>query len=538
MIELKHLQLSYKNRKLLHDGYLQGNRKEVILIKGKSGCGKTTLLYQMCLVGTMTCEFLWDQKRIDHLGNSQKATIRREKISFVLQSKMLIEDITVEDNIRYYAELNGIILSKDEIWQLLKRSGLEALISRKVNDLSGGEKQRIAIMCAISKQPDLLLLDEPTSQLDSDNERSMMKWIQSIARDYQVCVVMTSHRNLDDYADKIYMMENQQLRLIKDMKKPYLLKDHEERTQRVRLFSIIKIQQKKDCFFYLKLCVILIFVPLFALVLQQGLSIYFEDQCATLSQSAQKEVLNEEYQTQKGMLAQGVEVDLMFYYPQNQMEHYLRQDYKIDGCYINQNLFQYLHQDLKGRSLDLSYQDQQIIVPVAGIMDQSDIINGVQQDFYLFLPIETYQSLTKSEPAFFVDTLEELRTFDDSRIVFLRDIQLCEDHQDLQNNQKNSMRIISIIFVIISVLFAALYCYFRRKEWTIRYFDGFSKRQLLSLAFLENARILIFQLALGYLMDSSWFLSFVSYSLCFQILLLIMMIIFIYQIDFKKLMRS
>ena len=119
MIELNHIHLSYKNKDLINEGKISGKRNEIILIKGKSGCGKTTLLYEMSLLRKTSCQYFYDGKRIDLLNHKQKAEIRKNKIGFVMQECLLMEQLTVYENIMEYTKLNGISLSKQDINELL-----------------------------------------------------------------------------------------------------------------------------------------------------------------------------------------------------------------------------------------------------------------------------------------------------------------------------------------------------------------------------------------------------------------------------------
>lgn len=537
MIELTDIHLFYKQKELLKNGHIEGNRNEVILIKGKSGSGKTTLLYQLCLVGNMSCQYCWDHKRIDLANDTQKAVIRREKIGFVLQSKMLIEGLSVKENLSYYAQLNGITLSDKDIMDLLKISHLEGLKSRKVNDLSGGEKQRIAIMCAISKKPELLLLDEPTSQLDTVNEQIMMNWIKEIAEKFHICVMITSHRNLDDFVDKIYLLEDNQLKLKKDVGRPYIPCSVEKKSQHIHLFDVMKIQIKKDRLFYLKITLILWIVPLFTLAIQTALHNYCARQVNVFENSAQKEILNNDYQMERGLIEQDVEVNLLFYYPQNKMNQYIRQDFKKEGCYVSQALFQYLHRDLSDDTFSLEYQTEIIEIPIAGILNQNEIVKGTNNSLDIFIPIDVYQDLTKTNPVFFVDTIEELMHFDTSRIVFLNDAEVLKDYQKLFDYQKTMQLIIYIVFVLISILFSIIYCCFRRKEWALRYFDGFSKRQLFMISIFENSLILVFQAILMSIVLNT-FVLFLEYGIFFHLISMLVMAVFIKKLDFKKIMRS
>lgn len=137
--------------------------KSYVLL-GASGCGKSTLLHMISGVLTPTSGSIYiDGKDMAAASQREKDAFRIQKIGYIFQDFKLIDEMTVQDNIDVL-KLEGVDVSKSD--ELLNQLGILKLKKRQVNRLSGGERQRVAIARALVKQPDLILADEPTGNLN------------------------------------------------------------------------------------------------------------------------------------------------------------------------------------------------------------------------------------------------------------------------------------------------------------------------------------------------------------------------------------
>lgn len=184
---------------------------EFIAIMGPSGCGKSTLLHLLGLLHSP------DSGRLDILGqnvvkfNHDKATIfRRESMGFILQSNNMFPRTTVYENIEFPLIYTRVHKTERpaRIRQALVHVNLENKIDSWSNSLSGGEQQRVAIARALVNNPKILLADEPTGALDSDNSHSLMRLFRTICKDRGVAIIMVTHDpRMAEYCDTVYGLE-------------------------------------------------------------------------------------------------------------------------------------------------------------------------------------------------------------------------------------------------------------------------------------------------------------------------------------------
>ncbi len=171
----------------------------VTAIMGPSGCGKSTLLN---LVGGLDRptrgEIGLDGVRVDQLGESGAARFRRTKVGFVFQFFQLLDDLSVRDNVLVAAELAGAPRqeARARAEELLGQLGLGDRLSRFPATLSGGERQRLAIARAVVNRPAVLLADEPTGALDTQNGESVLALLDDLNRHGQTILLVTHDERL------------------------------------------------------------------------------------------------------------------------------------------------------------------------------------------------------------------------------------------------------------------------------------------------------------------------------------------------------
>lgn len=215
MIEMKHINLSFKDKALFVDQEIKIDSGKITLITGESGSGKSTLLFELArLTDYADKEYIYENEKMSDLDEESF----RRKIAFVFQDCRLFNDLSVIQNIEFFSQLGEVEFKKDKMMNLLDELDLNIDLNGEVKVLSGGQKQRLLILCCMMKDPKIIFLDEPTAYLDDVNRRRMRKIIYDLYYKYHKTVVIASH-DLDmlEIADKHYHIESQQILLKKNI---------------------------------------------------------------------------------------------------------------------------------------------------------------------------------------------------------------------------------------------------------------------------------------------------------------------------------
>ena len=215
MIEMKHINLSFKDKALFVDQEIKIDSGKITLITGESGSGKSTLLFELArLTDYADKEYIYENEKMSDLDEESF----RRKIAFVFQDCRLFNDLSVIQNIEFFSQLGQVEFKKDKMMNLLDELDLNIDLNGEVKVLSGGQKQRLLILCCMMKDPEIIFLDEPTAYLDDVNRRRMRKIIYDLCYKYHKTVVIASH-DLDmlEIADKHYHIESQQILLKKNI---------------------------------------------------------------------------------------------------------------------------------------------------------------------------------------------------------------------------------------------------------------------------------------------------------------------------------
>jgi len=185
---------------------------EFTAIAGPSGSGKTTLLNIMSGLDSPTSGRAFLSGRlISGMKGSELSDFRRDHIGFIFQSYNLIPVLTVRENIEYVMLLQGIPESERaaRVRDILKEVGLEGMEDRKPSQLSGGQQQRVAVARAMVSQPDIILADEPTANLDSATGASLLDMMRELNEKRGMTFVFSTH-------DSMIMERARRLILLKD----------------------------------------------------------------------------------------------------------------------------------------------------------------------------------------------------------------------------------------------------------------------------------------------------------------------------------
>jgi putative ABC transport system ATP-binding protein len=185
---------------------------ELTLLMGPSGSGKTTLLSILgCILtpneGTLTIA----RNKASGLSAEQLADLRRNHVGFVFQSYNLVPTLTATENIMLALDLRGTSMSDAPglAAEAMRQVGLSHRAHANPSKMSGGEKQRVAIARALAGSPSVILADEPTAALDSENGKGVMQLLSQVAKDRSraIMVVTHDHRTLT-YADRLIRIED------------------------------------------------------------------------------------------------------------------------------------------------------------------------------------------------------------------------------------------------------------------------------------------------------------------------------------------
>ena len=196
IIELKNVSKSYDGRKIIDNLTISIPENSLVAITGKSGSGKSTILNMIGLLESIDSGSIKiNGNSIPNINSSKATMLRRKTINYLFQSYALISDITVWDNLMIAMEF--LDLSKkeknDEIDKVLRDLDIFILKNKKVNTLSGGEQQRVALARCILKPGNLILADEPTGSLDPKMAEIVFELIKYLRDKYNKTVIIVTH---------------------------------------------------------------------------------------------------------------------------------------------------------------------------------------------------------------------------------------------------------------------------------------------------------------------------------------------------------
>ena len=214
LLELKQITLNYKNYntsvEVIKGIDLKINSGEKVAVVGKSGSGKTSLIMLMAGLEQPTSgEIIFDQQPISTFNEDELADTRKKKIGIVFQSFYLIPNYTALENVSLILEINGIDHSKQKAEELLVQFGLKDRLHHFPTQLSGGEQQRVAIARSMAVKPKLILADEPTGNLDSENSQMISNLLFEYANKNQSSFVLVTHDlKFAEKCDRIIKIED------------------------------------------------------------------------------------------------------------------------------------------------------------------------------------------------------------------------------------------------------------------------------------------------------------------------------------------
>ena len=198
LLKLNQVNLTYQTGdesiKVLKDIDLKTMKKETISFVGESGSGKTSLIMLIAGLEKATSgQIFFHNKEISSLSEDEVSEIRRKNIGIVFQSFYLIPNYTAVENVALTLELNNFKDPTNQAKEILERMRLKHRFNNLPSQLSGGEQQRVAIARAIAMKPELILADEPTGNLDSENSEIISEILFNYVKEEGSSLIMVTH---------------------------------------------------------------------------------------------------------------------------------------------------------------------------------------------------------------------------------------------------------------------------------------------------------------------------------------------------------
>ena len=224
MLELKNVSKSYFEGSSMHfvfnDLKLSVQKGEIIILLGKSGSGKSTLLNVISGIDIPESGVVSiDGADITKLSEKDRTLVRRNKIGFIFQFFNLIPTLTVNENLLLPLELTGTDQRDKKVSAILKEVGLADRANTYPDKLSGGEQQRISIARALIHNPDIILADEPTGNLDYETGLQIVDLLDRVVKKKGKTMIMVTHsKDVIGLADRIFSLKDGKL---KETKKEY-----------------------------------------------------------------------------------------------------------------------------------------------------------------------------------------------------------------------------------------------------------------------------------------------------------------------------
>ena len=219
LYKLKNINLNYllngNNIKILKNINFEIKKNESVAIIGESGSGKTSLLMLMSgLENPTNGSIVFDGEDLSEISDKRRTEIRKKKIGLIFQQFFLIPNYTALENVMFPMQINKIKNEKEKAISILKDFGLVHRKNNLPSELSGGEQQRVAIARAISFEPEIVLADEPTGNLDIRNTKIVSDLLLEYSRKRKICLILVTHNmKIARKCDRVIKLIDGQIKL-------------------------------------------------------------------------------------------------------------------------------------------------------------------------------------------------------------------------------------------------------------------------------------------------------------------------------------
>lgn len=208
LIQIKNLSKEFGKVKALDNINLNIYKGEWLAIMGPSGSGKSTLLNILSLMDNPSSgKYILDNEDLEQINEEQKITLRREKIGLIFQQFHLIPYLSALENVMLLQYYHSSV-DEEDAKAVLEKVGLSHRLSHLPSQLSGGEQQRVCIARALINNPEILLADEPTGNLDEANEKIVLETLQKLKNEGKTIVLITHNPELAKFADRTLILQH------------------------------------------------------------------------------------------------------------------------------------------------------------------------------------------------------------------------------------------------------------------------------------------------------------------------------------------
>ncbi len=208
LIRIKNLSKEFGKVKALDNINLNIYKGEWLAIMGPSGSGKSTLLNILSLMDNPSSgKYILDNEDLEQINEERKITLRREKIGLIFQQFHLIPYLSALENVMLSQYYHSSV-DEEDVKAVLEKVGLSHRLSHLPSQLSGGEQQRVCIARALINNPEILLADEPTGNLDEANEKIVLETLQKLKNEGKTIVLITHNPELAKFADRTLILQH------------------------------------------------------------------------------------------------------------------------------------------------------------------------------------------------------------------------------------------------------------------------------------------------------------------------------------------
>ncbi len=533
MIKLSNVSISY-TEPIIKDSEIFIPNGKITTIMGESGTGKTSLLYLIGLLGNIQgkVNYEFNGKRLKLTSDYQISKIRKNKIGYVFQENNVLDYLTIYQNFEFICSLTGQMCTEEKVVQILKDVHLNISLDAFTTCLSGGERQRLCIALALAKNPDLIILDEPTSNLDVENSEFIMSLLKQMAHVYNKMILIATHSKMvEEASDICYKILDKKISLIKgDVKEKSPKVDLKKMKSNFFKFYVYNIQRYFHFHFktYMMICILCaIGINFITGSLEVG-KILIHNQKVAFNHEFDNEILivsRGEAETKylsflPEMTNEEVEriyniegIQTIYPYIELNTEHIMLDDINHEGIFLIQPYFKENGEGLDNQSVYIDRQlrkekgtltffvdEKPVQLDIGGKLSALTVSRYSNSFGYMIkVPYEKFCDIISPKNQMLVcyvedyeqlqEIIDEIHSINPNFIVH-SDIKQVESYQDMLSQYGKMIFIITVIIsVIVEIILFNIYRRLltnRKNEFSILKSNGLSNMGLYMMLFLES----------------------------------------------------